>query len=403
MPERILVTAARWWDGTSDTTRPGARILVHGGRIETVGRAAAASRGVRVLDLGERTVLPGLIDCHVHLSEVADTDLTDALSLRTLAALAPLRDLLDAGFTTVRDLGGASREPLAIHLRDAIAAGTIPGPRLLVAPHLISARAGHGDRTSFAVGATELGAVADGADEVVRHVRNDARHRADWIKCAATGGLTSPTDAPDRPTYTQTELDALVGAATDLGLPCAVHAFSDEGIRRAVSAGVRSVEHACLATPDVLDLLASSGVYLVPTLHVVNIFLDHLDNDDFWHDKLPESREKLARHADTLRRHGRRVSACTTRVAFGTDAGMFPHADNWREFPAMTSAGFTAHRALTSATSIAADLLDRPDLGRITPGATADLIAVPCDPFHDIEALHHVDFVMRTGRIHREP
>ncbi|WP_232626975.1 metal-dependent hydrolase family protein [Streptomyces alfalfae] len=403
MPERILVTAAHWWDGTSDAVQSGARILVCDGRIEKVGCDAAASRGVPVLDLGERTILPGLIDCHVHLSEVADTDLTDALSVRTLAALAPLRELLDAGFTTVRDLGGASQEPLAVHLRDAVAAGSIPGPRLLVAPHLISASAGHGDRTSPAAGTTTLGAVADGVDEVIRHVRNDARHRANWIKFAATGGLTSPSDAPDRPTYTQAELDALVGVATDLGLPCAAHAFSDEGIRRAVSAGVRSVEHACLATPDVLELLARSGVYLVPTMHVVDIFLEHLDNDDFWHDKVPESREKLARHADNLRRHGQRVSACTARVAFGTDAGMFPHADNWREFPAMTSAGLTAHRALTSATSIAADLLHRPDLGRIATGATADLIAVPSDPFQDIETLHHVDFVMRTGHIHREP
>jgi imidazolonepropionase-like amidohydrolase len=402
MPERVLLTAARWWDGTSETVRPGARILVRDGRIEKVGHEAVAHRGTQVLDLGQRTVLPGLIDCHIHISEAANAHFTDSISHRTLAALAPLRDLLDAGFTTVRDLGGQSREPLAVHLRDAVAAGVIPGPRMIVAPHLISARAGHGDHTPMAVGATDRGAVADGVDEVVRHVRNDARHRADWIKFAATGGLTSPTDAPDRPTYTQTEIDALVGVATDLDLPCAVHAFSDEGIRRAVSSGVRSVEHACLATPAVLDLLAGSGVYLVPTLHVVDVFLDQLGNDDFWRD-MPESREKLARHADTLRQHGRRVSACSARVAFGTDAGMFPHWDNWLEFPAMTSSGFTPHRALTSATSVAADLLHRPDLGRITVGATADLIAVPSDPFHDVETLHHVDFVMSTGRIHREP
>ncbi|GHA48988.1 hypothetical protein GCM10010329_84130 [Streptomyces spiroverticillatus] len=321
-----------------------------------------------------------------------------------LAALPSLRDLLDRGFTTVRDLGSVPDDPPTVHLRHALEAGVITGPRLLLAPHIISARAGHGDRSPFDAfsDGQEAGAVADGAAEVVRRVRLEARLQADWIKCVATGGITSPTDDPARVTYSQDELDALVATATDLGLPCAAHAFSDEGITRAVRAGVRSVEHACLATPPVLDLLAEHRVFLVPTLYGVTFFLDRLDDDGYWEGRCGE-REKVARYAETMRGHGARVAACRATVAYGTDAGMFPHRDNWREFPAMTTAGLSPEEALRSATATAAALLQRPQLGAIRPGAQADLIAVPGDPLHDIDVMSAVDFVMQHGIVRHTP
>ncbi|MEU4202223.1 amidohydrolase family protein [Streptomyces sp. NPDC045456] len=404
MSETVVLTAARWWDGSSDRTRPHARVLVRDGHIARA-HVRGTAPGVRTVDLGDRTLLPGLIDCHIHLSEAPPTELADTVSGRTLAALRPLRLLLQAGFTSARDLGSTAEEPLTVHLRNAQKAGLIEGPRLFVAPHLISARAGHGDRSTLSVphGSAEVGALADGVGEIVRRVRVDARYGADWIKFAATGGLTSPSDDPGHSSYTEHEVRALVAAADDLGLPCATHAFSDEGIRRAVGAGVRSVEHACLASPETLDLIAERGIHLVPTLYAAELFLGKLDDDAFRTAGEQRIREKLVRHRATMRGHGGRVAAGRARIAFGTDAGVFPHADNWREFPAMTSAGLSPHRALLAATSTAADLLRRPDLGRIADGATADLVAVPADPFHDIEALHHVDFVMQGGTVHRSP
>ncbi|MCX5386998.1 amidohydrolase family protein [Streptomyces sp. NBC_00083] len=407
MSEPLLLTSARLWDGTAATSRAHTGVLVEGDRITAVD-ARAPGRGTRTLDLGNRTLLPGLIDAHVHLSSVPPTTISDAVSLQVLASLRPLRHLLDAGFTTVRDLGGALEEPLVIHLRDAIEAHLLSGPRIRSAPHIISSRSGHGDHSPQALpsNAHEVGAVADGVDEVRRRVRMDARHGADWIKFAATGGLSSPSDSPECPTYSQQEMDALVETASDLGLPCATHAFSDEGIDRALLAGVRSIEHACLASAACLARIGLSGTVLVPTLYVIENLLDHLDDESFWAAQQEDVRAKVERHAPTLRGHSRRVAAAAAAgvtLAFGTDAGMFPHADNWREFRSLTRAGLSPDAALRAATSTAADLLGRKDLGRIAPGCTADLIAVPEDPLRDIEALSAVDFVMREGAIHRSP
>ncbi|WP_246259629.1 metal-dependent hydrolase family protein [Streptomyces typhae] len=401
MSDITLLTAPRWWNG--HRAHANARVLVRDGKVvDTACRHPPP--GTTVVDLPRHTLLPGLIDCHVHVAPAPPSPELPTTGGQVLAALPALRALLANGFTTARDLGCAPQDPPTVHLRHALESGIITGPRLLLAPHLISARAGHGDRSPFAAfpGEGEAGAVADGRDEVARRVRLEARLRADWIKCVATGGVTSVNDDPGRPTYSQDELDILVRTATDLGLPCATHAFSDEGIKRAVRAGVRSVEHACLATPAVLDLLADHAVFLVPTLYSVRYFLDRLDDDGFWADR-SDAREKVAQHADTLRGHGARVAASRATVAYGTDAGMFPHAENWREFPAMTTAGLTPEDALRTATGTAADLLQRPALGAIRPGAQADLVAVPGDPLRDIDVMGAVDFVMQRGVVRHSP
>ncbi|MEU5117178.1 amidohydrolase family protein [Streptomyces longwoodensis] len=401
MSSTTLLTAPRWWDG--HRVREDARVLVKDGRIvDTACRHGPP--GTTSIHLPGHTLLPGLIDCHVHVAPAPKPPELPSTGGQALAALPALRDLLANGFTTVRDLGSAPEDPPTVHLRSALHRGIISGPRLLLAPHIISARSGHGDRSPFAAfpGLGEAGAVADGRDEVVRRVRMEARLGADWIKCVATGGVTSAADNPCRPTYSQGELDDLVRTATDLGLPCSAHAFSDEGITRAVRAGIRSVEHACLATAPVLDLIADQSVFLVPTLYAVAYFLDRLDDEGFWEGRADE-REKLARHAGTLRGHGARVAASRATVAYGTDAGMFPHVENWREFPALTSAGLTPEQALRSATSTAAALLRRPELGTIGFGAVADLIAVPGDPLRDIEAMGGVDFVMQRGIVRHAP
>lgn len=399
----VVVVADRVWDGVAERPSGRTEVLVRDGRIVSVGAGAGAGvdapPGPTTVDLGARTLLPGFIDCHVH---VLDSSLaTASVGHQTLRALPPLRDLLGTGFTTVRDLGCAD-QPITVDLRQALDDGIVEGPRLVVAPNLISARGGHGDRRPDLTAryGVEVGTLGDGSAEVVRRVREQARQGADWIKFVGSGGYGSVNDDPAQVSYTQSEMDALVAAATDLGLPCAVHAYNDESIRRAVRAGVRSLEHASLASPDALAMAAERGVYVVPTQYAQYYHVDRLD-DDFWRDRPAYLRSKFRRHAERTHAGARNLAASDVTIAFGSDASMFPHAENWREFPTMVAHGVSPLRALRAATGVAADLLRRPDLGRIRPGAVADLVALAGDPFTDIDATGRVEFVMKAGTIHR--
>ncbi|MGW4115504.1 amidohydrolase family protein [Actinosynnema sp. NPDC004786] len=398
MSGEVLPVPDRVWDGVGDRPVARSRVLVRDGRVAEVGERVTAPAGADVVDLAGHTLLPGFIDCHVH---VVDESLNTApVAEQTVRAIPPLRTLPANGFTTVRDLGG-SDQPITTALRDAVADGVLPGPQMVVAPNILSARGSHGDKepeltARFGV---EVGVVADGASEVVRRVREQAGAKADWIKFAGSGGFSSAVDSPTDVGYSQAEVDALVAAASDLGLPCAGYAFNDEAVVRAVRAGVRSVEHGSLIGRDTLDLLVRRRVPLVPTWYCVEHLLDRVDDEEFRAGRPPEVREKLRGHADGLRATAALVAGSDVVPSFGTDAGLFPHEDNWREFPTMARLGVEPVRALRAATSVAADLLDRPDLGRVAPGATADLVAVPGDPFEDIEVTGQVGFVMREGSV----
>lgn len=401
-----VVVAERCWDGLAEVPSGHTEVVVHGDRITEVGQRVERA-SMQVVDLGFRMLLPGFIDCHIHTTVEPSALLTafvaDPATVLALRALPVLRGLLDRGFTTVRDLATFAAEPVTIYLRDAVARGLVPGPRMLVAPHLISARGAHGDiSTLLSPGyGREIGVVADGPDAVTRAVREEIRAGADWVKFGATGGFGTPTDDPGQTTYSQQEMDALVAAAADLGVPCTPHAYGDDGVARAVRAGVRSIEHGNLASAETLSLMQRREVFLVPTQFMVSDALEHLDDDGYWSGKDPAERAKFRRYGDQLRDSARNVAASEVRIAFGTDAGMFPHEQNWREFSAMVHTGIAPLRALRAATSAAADLLRRPDLGRIEPGATADLIALSGDPFDDIDATGTVDFVMHNGAVHR--
>ncbi|GAB2464494.1 metal-dependent hydrolase family protein [Streptomyces incanus] len=404
--ETVVLVAERSWDGLAETPSGHTEIAVRGGRITKVGDRVERGAG-QVIDLGERMLLPGFIDCHIHTTVDPSALLTafaaDPATVIALRALPVLRDLLDRGFTTVRDLATFADQPITLYLRDALAQGLITGPRMLVAPHLISARGAHGDLSTLLAPeyGREIGVLADGPAAITRAVREEIRAGADWIKFGATGGFGTPTDDPGQATYSQAEMDSMVATAADLGVPCTPHAYGDEGVARAVRAGVRSIEHGNLASAETLSLMQQRGVFLVPTQFMVVDALDHLDEDDYWQGKDPAEREKFHRYADQLRDSARNVAASDVRIAFGTDAGMFPHHQNGNEFPAMVESGVTPLRALRAATSTAADLLQRPDLGRIRSGATADLIALPGNPFDDINATTGVDFVMHDGTLHR--
>ncbi|PXX60854.1 imidazolonepropionase-like amidohydrolase [Nocardia tenerifensis] len=397
---RIVLVAEHCWDGmASEPTGPTA-IIVERGKIVAIGPAEVSIPAEEVIDLGALTLLPGLIDCHVHLLDEAFD--TRPAAAQVLTALPPMRTLLNAGFTTVRDLGGA-RGALNVALRQAQEQRTIEGPRLIVAPNILSAPGGHGDKKPELTQrlGVDVGVVANSADQLRGQVREQARVGADWIKFAASGGFTSPADDPDQVAFSVEEMASIVDTARDFGLPCAAHAFNSESVIRALQAGVRSIEHANLASAEVFSRIADHDAYLVPTLHSPRYFIDNLDDDEFWSDSSQETRASVRDHADQILESSTYIAGSGVRIAFGTDAGMFPHSDNWREFEAMVDVGIPPLKALCSATSTAAELLSRPDLGHLAAGATADIVAVRGDPFTDISALSRVEFVMQEGRVHR--
>jgi imidazolonepropionase-like amidohydrolase len=406
---QTLITGANVWDGNSAQAAP-RQLLVVDGRIQQVADAIEAPAGAQAVDLPGHTLTPGFIDCHTHVTLAPPVGLTlalDSSTAKTLKALPVLRALLMNGFTTVRDLGCGDVDYPTIDLRNAVAAGIVDGPRMVVAPHMISARGGHGDYSGMVADEyqdpcrpLEL-AAADGDDEIRTRVRQEIRAGADWIKFAATGGFASPSDDPGHATYSQREMDVLVATAADLDIPVTPHSYGDEGIQRAVRAGVRSIEHGNLASSETLRMMHDAGVFMVPTQYTILSGARRDENDAVWA-ALPEhSRRKMQKYRGPLLDAAEHLAASDVRIAFGTDAGMFPHQDNWREFPTMVSTGITPLRALRAATSAAAELLRLDDLGVIAEGKIADLIAMPGDPFTDIDVTGKVDFVMKGGVIYK--
>ncbi|MEV4252169.1 amidohydrolase family protein [Spirillospora sp. NPDC049652] len=394
MASEVVVSADRAWDGTSAEARGPTAVLVRDGRVVEVTGRRGRHRGAEALDLGDVTLLPGLIDCHVHL--VTQTEGPAAAVLR---ALPRLHALLDNGFTTVRDLGCPVEAPVTIELRRAVERGVVRGPRISVAPRIISASGGHGDHTPPGTAhRLENGAIADGTAQILRTVRQQARAGADWIKFALSGGFTSALDGPEELGYLPEEAAALVAAARDRGLPTACHVLSDAGVRRAAAAGVSTIEHGTLAEEGTLAMLAERRIPVVPTQYVLSYYLDRLDDDSFWAEDAAQA--KFRAYAPALRRGLRRIARSGVEIAFGTDAGMFDHADNWREFPVLVESGLSPLRSLRAATSAAARVLGRDDLGRLAPGCRADLVAVAGDPFHDIDRMGDVRFVMKDGTVH---
>ncbi|MFF4873912.1 amidohydrolase family protein [Streptomyces sp. NPDC090109] len=393
----ILLRPDRLWDGIADAPVEGLAVLVRDGHVASVAHDLVPGPEADVLDMPGCTLLPGFIDCHVHLlDEGAETG---PAAYQTLTAVPVLRTLLRNGFTTVRDLGSAHL-PLNVSLRDAVEDGLIEGPRILAAPNILSPRGGHGDKKPDLAQryGHQIGTLAEGVEGLRRAVREQARSGADWIKFAGGGGFSSPVDSPTSTSYSRVEVHTIVATADDLGLPCAAHVFTDRAVMRAVTAGVRSVEHGCFATPPTYRAMEEAGTFLVPTQYVQTHFLDRLDDDAFWDGSMVFARENYREHAETLREGLLRPARTAVKTAFGTDAGMFPHADNWREFPTLVDHGYTALRALRAATSTAADLLGRPDLGIVAPGATADLVALEGDPFQDITATGRARHVIQRGR-----
>ena len=394
---RFAVHAAHLIDGRSSAARGSSWVVISGDTIQSV--QGAAPSGLEVVELGGATLLPGLIDCHTHLSSRVGLSRADRFKSSTaraaIAGVVSCRSTIMAGFTTCRDVGGV--ELVDVGLRDAIQAGEIVGPRMQVATWGLSMTGGHGDPQNAAnyhwCNDLESG-VADGVDEVRKKVRFSIQQGADLIKISATGGVLSPGDDPQRTGYTLDEMKAAVDEATRLGRVVAAHAHGKQGILWASEAGVRSIEHGSYMDDETAKVLKKNGTWYVPTLYVIEPILapgNPLHVPD-------ESLAKARVVKEQMRRAFRAALKAGVSIAFGTDAGVFPHGDQVREFKIYVDEGLTPMQAIQTATVKAAELMRWADkVGTAERGRYADLVAVTGNPLQDITELERVQWVMKGG------
>ena len=396
-------------DGTGAAPARNAVILVQGERISAVGTDVRIPSGATVIDLSAYTVLPGFIDAHVHLAfrTIGDGDwqhagFTDLIGQLALLGAAHAQQTLEAGFTTVRVVGGSHFNDVA--LRNAIDAGWIPGPRILGAGTSFGILGGHCDaQGGLRPGATghessiEDG-VADGEDQVREAVRYNVKFGADVIKICATGGVLSPADSVGEQQYTEAEMRAIVETARMLSRRVAAHAHGTEGIKAAVRAGVASIEHGSMLDSEAVGLMARHGTWLVPTL-MAGERVSQLAQAG----RLPPAiAAKALAIAPRVQASFRLALAAGVNIALGTDAGVFQHGRNGHEFTLMVRAGMTPMQAIRAGTLSAATLLGREmDVGSVAQGKLADLVAVRGDPLQDITLLERVAFVMKGGSVYK--
>ena len=407
----VALRAARLWDGVAAAPVADGVVLVENGRLRAAGAALAIPAGAEVIDLGDATLLPGFVDLHTHVSgEMGENFLLSfyeglrrGVPEEAIRSTVFARRLLDAGFTTVRDLGAGDR--IDAGLRDAIAAGVVVGPRILAATYALGARGGHCDETGFPAGTfgPEAGVakgIAAGADEFREAVRYQVKFGADVIKVCATGGVLSLGDEVDTPQLSQAEMDALVDEAHRLRKRVAVHAHGAEGAKVAIRAGADSIEHGSFLDDEALRLMQVRGTWFVPTLLAGEYVTKGPGAESLPPELKVKAQAAMARRSDTFRAALR----LGVPIAFGTDSGVSPHGINAREFALLVDHGMTPRAALVAATSAAAAAagLER-EIGTLEPGKAADVVAVAGDPFAEIRATERVVFVMRGAVVHRRP
>jgi imidazolonepropionase-like amidohydrolase len=404
----IVVRAAHLFDGVSGTLSDGAVIVVQGGKIQAVGRGAALPADAQVIDLGDATLLPGFIDAHVHLEDEAGPNwyLDFYHSIMRFPAEQSLygahyaKLTLEAGFTTVRDVG--SSDYVALGLRNAIAAGVIPGPRMLVSNYAVGSTGGHADQAPYpperiAPAGPILG-VCNGADECRAAVRYQLKYGADVIKFMPSGGVLSLSDPVDNPQLTQEEMNAIVSEAHDWNRKVAAHCHGDKAAKMAIAAGVDSIEHGTFLKDDTLAEMKKKHVYLVATLFAGDWIGTHLDT---FPPPIAAKARAAAAQSQTMFQHAVKIG---TPIAFGTDAGVEPHGLNAHEFSLMAKNGLTPAQSLMAGTAHAAELLGVADqTGTLTAGKSADIVAVAGNPLTDLKSTEHPVFVMKEGTVYVSP
>ncbi len=402
--EMVLIKAGRLIDVRTGAVTANQGILIEGERIKEVGPfstvADHAPGGTRTIDLSPATVLPGLIDCHTHITSQPGHYYEDLFRKSPIDQAVVVhvyaRRTLEAGFTTVRDLGAA--EFIDVALRKAIARGVVVGPRLLVATLAVGATGGHADLTGFSPYLTfqHFSGIADGVDEIRKLIRFEVKNGADWIKLIATAGVLSEEESAGAPQFSFEEMKAAVEEAARWGRKVAAHAHGAEGIKLAVRAGVASIEHGSFLDDEGIRLIKEHGTYLVADIYNDDYILSEYSRLGY-PEKIIEKERQVGR---TQRENFQKAVRAGVRIAYGTDAGVYPHGWNAKQFAHMVRWGMTPLQAIQSATVNAADLLGWADrVGAIEPGKYADLIAVTGDPLSDVTVLERVEFVMKGGQV----
>ena len=395
--QRVVVHAGKLLDVRSGKTLNDQAIVIEAGKIVSVGPMGQAKRSSadRFIDLPNATVLPGLTDAHTHLTgnpqDVGPQALSISIPRATLTGARNARITLEAGFTTVRNVGAEGFGDVA--LRDAINAGDVPGPRMLVSGPALGITGGHCDENllPFEYHYTAEG-VADGVEGVQHKVREVIKYGADVIKICATGGVLSHGDNPQASAYTQEELRAIVTDAHRLGRKVAAHAHGAQGILWASQAGVDSIEHGSYIDDAAIAEMKKNGTYLVPTLYLADWFLANAERLHVPAELIGKGKEVMS----VARKNEAHAFASGVKVAFGTDAAVYPHGLNAHEFAVMVKLGLTPLQSIQAATINAADLLGWSDkIGAVESGKWADIIAVDGDPLQDVTTLERVKFVMK--------
>ncbi len=409
MAQTTIIHAGTLIDGLGNKPRSEVSIIIEGERIAGIEPGFVELDGAELIDLSDRTVLPGFMDMHVHLDNQLDPPESYAERFYMNSADYALRATvyaertLAAGFTTVRNLGARNVEAM-LALRDAINEGYVEGPRIFAAGKSIATTGGHADPTNgirhdLRGDPGPAKGVINGKDDAYKAVRQRYKDGSDVIKLTVTGGVLSLAKSGDNPQFTEEEVEAVVAAAKDYDYTVAVHAHGAEGMKRAIRAGVDSVEHGTYMDAEAMKLMKRNGTWYVPTISAGKWVAELSEQDD----KLPDVvRPKAAAIGPQIQETFAEAYEEGVKIAFGTDAGVSPHGANAKEFVFMVEAGMPPMEAIKSATINAATLLRMQDeLGSVEPGKYADIVAVDGDPLADIGVLENVDFVMKAGRVYR--
>jgi imidazolonepropionase-like amidohydrolase len=402
-PAEIAIRAGKVLDVRTGNYSTDQIIWIEGDRIKAIGNASDLAGklppATTILDLSKSTVLPGLIDCHTHLTSTpydsGPAGLHISYPRQALVGARNARVTLEAGFTTVRNVGAGGYSDIA--LRDAIKAGDVPGPRMLVSGPALSITGGHGDENFLAPQFDwSSDGVADGIDGVTKKVRENIKYGADVIKFMATGGVLSEGDNPAAAQYNPEEMKAIVETAHGLGRKVAAHAHGSAGIKYAVLAGVDSIEHGSYINDEDIELMKQRGTYLVPTVYLEDWLMENMQTLGLTANMIEKAKIVLPMAQQNLSH----AFKSGVKVAFGTDAAVYPHGLNAHEFGKMVGMGMSPLQAIQAATLNAADLIGWTDrVGTLEAGKFADIIAVQGDPLANVRVLENVQFVMRGGEV----